>query len=539
MNDDFFDAVYNPDVLSCIANLSSDEVFTPPGIANDVLDMLPQELFQSRDTTFLDPGSKSGIFLREIAKRLLRAQIPGYERIAREIRQKQREGGTLDPDEESFLEVLQENIDHIFHNQLFGIAVTELTSLLSRRSVYCSKFPNSEFSISHFDSAEGNIRFRRTQHIWDKNGSCKYCGASKELYDRGDKLETHAYEFIHTKKPEDIFSMKFDVIISNPPYAQDTAGAGRQAKPLYNLFVEQAKKLHPRYLCMIIPSRWFSGGMGLDDFRKSMISDAHITKMVDFTNSKDCFPGVSVSGGVSYFLWERDKTSECEFTNITNGETNVMVRPLNEFSTLVRYNSAVSIIHKVNALTKEKLETIISSLMPYGLSTSYRGRALKTERSQLTLYASNGVTYINRNEITKGLETVDKYKILVSKTSAEHAGEPGNDGKFKVIPSSMKVIGPGDVCTHSYFIIGNWDSESPAKNALSYMRTKFVRFLMLLCISGFGLSKIVFPFVPMQDFSKPWTDKELYAKYGLTDKEIEFIESMIKPMDGADEDVEP
>lgn len=503
-----FNQIYNPDVLTCLANLSNDEVFTPPDIANAMLDMLPQELFANPDTTFLDPASKSGVFLREIAKRL----IKGLERQM--------------PD-------LQERIDHIFHNQLYGIAITEMTSLLSRRSVYCSKYPNSEFSVSQFDDAQGNIRFKRTKHTW-KNGKCSYCGISKETIlgeaNRETELETHAYEWIHVIKPEEIFKMNFDVIISNPPYAQDTAGAGRQAKPIYNRFIEQAKKLKPRYMTMIIPSRWFSGGMGLDDFRNMMMNDNHISKIVDFTNSKDCFPGVSVSGGVCYFLWERDKTGDCDFTNITNGKETKVIRPLNEFSTLVRYNSAVSIIHKVKEMNEPRFDKIISSLTPYGLSTSYRGHN-KKNADDLTLHASNGITYINKSEITKGFDTVNSYKILVSKTSAEHAGEPGKDGKFRVIPTSIKVLGPSEVCTHSYFVVGNWDNQEIADNALTYMKTKFVRCMMLLCISGFGLSKLVFQFVPLQDFSKPWTDEELYAKYGLTDEEIDFIESMIKPME--------
>lgn len=506
-----FGKIYNPDVLTCLANLSSDEVFTPPNIANTMLDMLPEELFRNPDTTFLDPACKSGVFIREIAKRLIKGLEPQF------------------PD-------LQERLDHIFHKQLYGIAITELTSLLSRRSVYCSKYPNSEYSVSKFDDAQGNIRFKRIQHTWE-NGKCKYCGISKDTA-LGDKeretdLETHAYELIHVLRPEEIFRMKFDVIISNPPYAQDTAGAGRQAKPIYNQFIEQSKKLNPKYMTMIIPSRWFAGGMGLDDFRSTMMNDSHITEIVDFTNSKDCFPGISVSGGVCYFLWERDKKGDCKFTNITNDEQDTLVRPLNEFPTLVRYNKAVSIIHKVAGKKEARFGDIISSLMPYGLSTSYRGRTNKAI-NDLTLHASNGITYINRSEIQKGFDTVDSYKILVSKTSAEHAGEPGKDGMFRVIPSSIKVLGPSEVCTHSYFVVGNWNSREPAENALSYMKTKFVRFLMLLCISGFGLSKLVFPFVPMQDFSKPWTDEELFVKYGLTESEIEFIESMIKPMDGGE-----
>ena len=497
---------YNPDVLNCIANLSNDEVFTPPELANKMLDLLPQELFRSPATTFLDPFTKSGVFLREIVKRLdkgLTDQIPDR----------------------------QQRIDHILHHQVFGIACTELTSLLARRSVYCSKTANGPYSVSKFDSPAGNILYRNIRHTW-ANGKCKYCGASQAVYDRGSEAEQYAYMFIHTDNPKQFFpNMKFDVIIGNPPYQLDTGGAGRQAKPLYDQFVYQAIKLTPRYLSLVIPSRWFSGGMKqLEDFRDKMMNDRHIRVLVDFVNAKDCFPQNSISGGVCYFLWDEEYEGNCRFSNIKGGLSNTISRPLNEFPVLVRYNDAVSILHKSKKLKEQDLSQIVSSLCPYGLPTDYRGKEHSFVNS-LVLHSSEGKSYVRREEVTKGLDSIDTYKIIIGKVSAEHAGEPGKDGMYRVLTASTRVIGPKEICTHSYFIVGNYRNKETADNLLSYLYTKFVRFLLLVTLSSINLSKSVFWVVPLQDFSHPWTDEMLYKKYGLTDEEIAFIESMIRPME--------
>ncbi len=496
---------YNPDVLNCLANLSNDEVFTPPELANKMLDLLPQELFQNPNTTFLDPFTKSGVFLREIVKRLDK----GLEKLI--------------PDR-------QERIDHILQKQVFGIAITELTSLLARRSVYCSKDASSKYSISKFPTASGNILYKNIKHTW-VNGKCKYCGASQAVYDRGSEAEQYAYMFIHTDNPKQFFpNMKFDVIVGNPPYQLDTGGAGRQAKPLYNLFVEQAKKLKPQYIVMIMPSRWFAGGMGLDDFRNEMMSDNCISHLVDYTNAKDCFPQNSISGGVCYFAWERKHKGKCHFINIRNGKRTVTERPLNEFPVLVRYNEAVEILHKTRKPKEHLLQEIVSSLTPYGLPTNYRGHEKETT-DDLTLYSSEGISYMDKKDVTKGFDSIEKYKVMISKMGAEHAGEPSKDGMFRVLTSTMRVLMPNEVCTHSYFVIGPFNRLSEGENLLSYLRTKFVRFLIMQCMSAVNLSKAVFAFVPLQDFSHPWTDEMLYKKYGLTEEEITFIESMIRPME--------
>lgn len=270
---------------------------------------------------------------------------------------------------------------------------------------------------------------------------------------KGYKVDTHYFDDLINmleNKPENFVKkiikesywkigdgeMKFDAIVGNPPYQQETGGAGRQAKPIYNLFVEQAKKVEPNYLSMITPSRLFSGGMGLDEFRINMTSDCRLVKIVDYTNAKDCFPQISISGGVSYFLWEKNWNGNCNVTNVNNGKYNTLARPLDEFSVFVRYNYAIPILRKILQNDFESIDQIISPLMPYGLSTNYRGRTVKSEHDSLTLYASTGITYINQSEISKGLDMIDSYKVMLSKMSAEHAGEPNKDGMFNVFTKS-------------------------------------------------------------------------------------------------------
>jgi len=495
---------YNPDVLNCIANLSNDEVFTPPELANKMLDLLPQELFRNPETTFLDPFTKSGVFLREIVKRLdrgLEDKIP--DRQAR--------------------------IDHILHRQVFGIACTELTSLLARRSVYCSKWANGKYSISKFDTPEGNILYRNIKHTW-VGGKCKYCGASQAVYDRGSEAEQYAYMFIHTDNPKEFFkNMKFDVIVGNPPYQMNTGSNSSQATPLYNIFILQVKKLMPRYFVMISPSRWFAGGMGLDSFREDMLNDDRIKVIVDYSNAKDCFPNISIGGGVNYFLWSSDYHGDCLYTNIHNLNVSTARRKLNEFPVFVRYNMAIGIIHKVMKFKERSLSEIVSSLSPFGIGSAERGHETK-KHGDIVLWSSKGKGYIERSKIVTGIENLRYYHIMMSKVTAEHANEPSKDGTFKVI-SRIQTISPNEACTFSYIIIGKYETEDESVNLYSYLSTRVVRFLLLQAISSINISKEKFSFVPLQDFSHPWTDEMLYKKYGLTEEEIAFIESMIRPME--------
>lgn len=489
---------HKPDILSCIANLSSDEVFTPPKVANDILDLLPQELFENPKTKFLDPCCKSGVFLREIAKRLLVG-------LKKEI-----------PD-------LQKRIDHIFHNQLFGLALTELTGLMSRRSVYCSKDASGKYSISLFKNGQGYIRYKRCEHDF-YNGKCRQCGASQSEYDRGEALETYAYSFIHTDK---VFNdMQFDVIIGNPPYQLSDGGNAASARPIYHLFVQQAKRLNPRYLTMIIPSRWFAGGKGLDEFRDEMLHDRHIVNLHDFLDADLCFPGVEIKGGVCYFLWDRDMEKECCITtHLSNQEISTSTRYMleNGDDTFIRYNQAIPILKKIRKFKEESFSSLVSSRKPFGFATNFNEYSYVKKDDSVKIYLNQKTAYVSKDQIKNGIDLICKYKLFIPEAIGS-----GNMSTDKLNPI---IVENNSCCSETYLVIGPFNSLTEQKNAYSYIRTKFFHFLLGLRKITQHTTKAVYSFVPIQDFSKPWTDEELYKKYGLSEEEIAFIDSMIRPME--------
>lgn len=495
---------YNPDVLTCLANLSNDEVFTPPDIVNQMLDLLPTDLWQNKDAKFLDPVTKSGVFLREIAKRLnsgLAEQIPDQ----------------------------QIRLNHIFKNQLYGISITELTGFLARRSVYCCKKANSQLSIcTDFNNEQGNIVFKRIQHTW-QGGKCIYCGASQAAYDRDDALETHAYQFIHTDSLLDIFGvdMKFDVIIGNPPYQLSDGGAQASASPIYHKFIQQAKKLSPRYLSMIVPARWYSGGKGLDDFREEMLNDKRIVEIHDFPDTSDCFAGINIRGGICYFIWNKEHNGNCKITNYKNGVPNIPVeRPLleKEANVFVRYNDAISILRKVQQRKEDLFSKFVSAHKAFGLRTYVKGKSQPFEGA-VKLFQNGGIGYIDRSEVLKNIHLVDTYKVFVPYSS------PGDDSYPHLILSKPLISEPNSCSTETYLVVGPFDNKRQCENVSNYMRTKFLRFLVLLLKPTQHVTQKTYGFVPVQDFSEAWTDERLYKKYGITDQEQAFIDTLIRPME--------
>jgi site-specific DNA-methyltransferase (adenine-specific) len=525
---------HNPDVLTCITNLSNDEVFTPPEMANAMLDLLATHWAESHNgaciwsdptITFLDPFTKSGVFLREITRRLVDGLADRF------------------PDR-------QERVDHILARQIYGIGITRLTALLSRRSVYCSKFANGPHSIAKsFTSEDGNIWFQRTEHTWTggnreycvdpltgeelivyNHRKCKYCGANEDDYGRGEELETHAYAFIHTEdiraRISKLFgdTMQFDVIIGNPPYQlSDGGGTGASAKPIYNKFVEAAKDLDPHFLLMIIPSRWFAGGKGLDGFRHEMLRDRRLRAIVDYPNSREVFTDVDIAGGVCYLLWDRDTEGDCVVRTVEGGMAYSAKRRLDVHNTFIRDNRVLEIVERVHAQNSSSFSSLVSSRRPFGLDSSIKAHT----DGDLILYASSGDGRIQRKAVPKGLELADQWKVLLSKTSSEHAGQTDKDGMRRVF-SRIEIMPPGSVATESYLIVGPFTSRFEAESAASYLRTRFARFLVSSILLTQNITRGMFEFLPIPSFSQLWTDESLYNEYELTSNERVLIENSIK-----------
>lgn len=512
---------YNPDVLNCLANLSNDEVFTPPELANKMLDLLPQELFQNPNTTFLDPFTKSGVFLREIVKRL---DVGLADKI---------------PDR-------QQRIDHILHKQVFGIAITELTSLLARRSVYCSKDASGQYSISMFPTSSGNILYKNIKHTW-VNGKCKYCGASQAVYDRGSEAEQYAYMFIHTDNPKQFFpNMKFDVIVGNPPYQLGDGGNGASALPIYHMFIEQAKKLAPQYMSIIVPARWLNGGRGLDEFRQMMLEEEKINVLHDYLDSKDCFSGVEIKGGICFFLWKRDYKGHCEVYTHNQGNITHSSRPLleNGAEIFIRTEKQVSIFHKVLSKSENSLSLWLNAGRYFGFHTKvnwfddtngeiqsadgtvfYPITKKATNNNKVKIYIHGGECWIDKKVVPRNRDRIPSYKVLIPRS--------GNPGFGNTIIGKPRISEPETCSSNTYMVAISPDymSETEANNLYSYIKTKFVRFLVATKTSTQSTPPDAFQFVPLQDFSHLWTDEMLYKKYGLTEEEIAFIESMIRPME--------
>lgn len=514
----------NPDVLTCIANLSNDEVFTPPEFANRMLDTLAQawaadnggaNIWADKTVRFLDPCTKSGVFLREITSRLtlgLADEIPNLER----------------------------RVNHILTKQVFGIGITYLTSLLARRSVYCSKHAKGKHSIAKsFGHDAGNIWFERLKHTW--NGTkCRHCGAPRAIFDREEGLETHAYAFIHTDNIKtrlaELFggNMQFDVIIGNPPYQMTGGAGGSSDSSIYQLFVQQAFNLEPRYAAFVTPSRWMAGGRGLDEFRAQMLNGGHLRSLTDFPDSGDAFPGVQIKGGVCYFLWDGTYNGTCNVNRVAGGEEHLQRnRLLGEFDVFVRDERALGVLRKVLSKKEPSVLELVSGDTPFGIATNFEDWTEKGGGGKIALHLINKgkrtVGYMKRGDIRKNVNAIDSWKVLVPK--AYGAGE---SFPHQILGKAI-VAGPPSACTQSYLIVGPFQSERAAQSFSSYYRTRLFRFLVSLRKITQDALRSTYTWVPQQSWNRTWTDELLRTKYGITKDEFAFIESVIRPM-GEDDD---
>ncbi len=511
----------NPDVLTCIANLSNDEVFTPPEFADRMLDTLAEKwaasngganIWADSSIKFLDPFTKSGVFLREITKRLI-------DGLDEEI-----------PD-------LQARVDHILGQQVFGIAVTQLTSLLARRSLYCSKHATGRNSISkNFDTDAGHVWFERTEHSW-QDGKCVFCGAPRALFDRGPELENHAYAFIHTNdasaRIRELFGaeMQFDIIIGNPPYQLKGGGGGTNDSSIYQLFVEQAMDLEPRFLVMVIPSRWLAGGRDMGEFRRRMFTNGHVRELVDYTKMSTAFPGVDFEGGVGYFLWDRETSGPCRYTLFQGDERLAAVdRKLDEHDIFVRDTRALAILEKVLSKKEATLENLVSGDTPFGLATNFSdyssSKADGSLRIFLTVKGRRQIAWVDEKAIKKNRQLISGWKVLLPEAYGERGAIPA------MVLGPPIVATPDSVCTQTYLVAGPFESEAAARSFESYYRTRLFRFLVSLRKITQHALRSTYSWVPEQPWNQQWTDEALHRKYGIEPDEAAYIERMIRPMEG-------
>ncbi|MGM9880765.1 MAG: Eco57I restriction-modification methylase domain-containing protein [Bacilli bacterium] len=537
------DYIENFDILETITNVGNDEVFTPRKTCDMMLDSLPEEVWHNPNYKWLNPATKNGIFEREIAIRLdigLKDVIPDTE-----TRRK-----------------------HILQNMIFAIGQTKFTANVARRTLYYCSQANKKcdgiiaddghyvngYAIGNgywFDNEEGNIKTPCVNHkINSKTKKCEFCGISgNSKYLDANQREQYAYEFIHynhlvieRKLNERFFggnkNMKFDIIIGNPPYQLSDGGAQASARPIYNLFIKQARKMNPKYLCMIIPSRWMTGGKGLDDFRTSMINDRHIELLHDFVDPKECFPNNEIKGGVCYFLWNRDNDGPCKIFTHKNGNVAESTRYLKNgnVDVFIRDERLIPLIEKSLAYKGGSFTKIVSPLKPYGL----RGDVFK-DPSKYALPPMD-TTPINNGLVIHGLDEhlkrVKRYvpssypipkKDLIKGWKLFVARNQGS-GVFGETMSEAIIAGDNELCTETYVVFGPFNTRNEAENCWGYVKTKFFRAMLGIRKLDQGAAQGVYQFVPLLDFNESWNDQKLYKMFDLSDDDVDFIETNVQEM---------
>lgn len=451
-----------------------------------------EKVFKDPNTRILEINSKTGLYPLFMTYSVFAERLQAYRET--------HWSATEVP-----LEIQNQIWDEVLRNHIFVICKTEMAKSITKRTL--RGFRQAKVNARYFEDLINKITNQPELFISKVTNGINYW--------KNNALEEN---------------MKFNAIVGNPPYQiMDGGGTGSSAVPVYNHFVNIAKKISPNYVSMIMPSKWFSGGRGLDDFRDNMLRDNSTSTLVDYSDSRDCFPGVDIAGGVCYFLWDKQYSGPCNVVNISNNISSSSVRQLNEFPVFIRYDVAVNIIHKVLALKEKSMEDEVFSSKPFGYRSYEEGRKNELP-GDVRMMGSQGYSYVKREDVKTNANLIDKWKVIISKTSAEHAGQTDKDGKKRVI-SRLLVLEPNTICTESYLVLSAFESKVQAENMANYARSQFFRFLMSTILLTQNIAKDKFVFIPVQDWTKTWTDSELYRKYNLSKAEIDFIESQIKPMD--------
>ena len=486
------------DIFELIPNQKTNQIFTPKKVVQMMINQLEEHdpsLFTRTDTTFLDLYMKSGMYITEIVKKLFINTRKHYN-----------------SDDDC--------LKHILENQVYGLAPTPILQGITQSYIF------------GFD-AENNIsRQHFIQHDIIPEAQE---GKAKE------KLQ----ELFNLKK-----DMKFDAVVGNPPYQESDGGAQASAKPIYNYFVESAKDINTRMINLIMPTRWYAGGKGLDDFRKQMLNDEHIVEIHDFLNPNIIFPSTNIRGGVCFILWDNDYNNEKDLVKVVTYGDSFSDRK--ELKRKLKLDGEDIFIRNIESLEILKIiksqkeftsfENHISSRRPFDIDAfivkdldKYKQNENGLKNPVLCYGKGKQTGFLEREEITKNIEWIDKYKVFTPR--ANNIGTELNDDNLNTFIGT-----PNTICTESYIVVGvnlNLDEHS-AKNLSQYLTTKFARFLHSLGKASQDATSKTYKFIPLQDFTAKsdidWSksiseiDQQLYKKYGLSEDEISFIESMIKPM---------
>ena len=533
-------AGYNEDtdILETLSSLNNHEVFTPPTVARQMLDLLPSEVWKNPYLKFLDPCAKTGVFLREIMVRL-NDNLPRKNEFGEDY---YCDGNNLNNP--------MERLYHIRRNMLYAIATSNLTAQITRRVLYGVTVANSDKDkacgfkglndtynykmwndYGKLRQRDGNVFYghNNPQHDFDLKGKCKICRMSREASE--EDTESYAYPFIHGKVSTNIQKirsgdMRFDVIIGNPPYQiSDGGGNGSSAIPLYHKFIELALSIKPMYISMITPSRWVNGGKGLDKFRKTMFSNKHLVSLQHYTKSRDLFPSVDIEGGVSFFLIDRSKNTNLLETLTIDGN-NEDIFNIDKTSPFIIMNRiGVSVFEKVSVIESSFLSTCVLARNPFGISSNSKHITDNDNSNTLIEVATKRfkIKYINKKYIIKHQELIGKYNVVLSKLN----GAANNNGR---VIGNPEILGNGQCCTDTYLVLKSYDNLDLCLKFVSFVKTKFFRFMVSLKKTTNISSRKSFCYTPDICLSEEWTDEKLYAKYNLTQEEINYIESTIKEM---------